>query len=193
MLDYISCYWWILKRRRDVVWSQLPDGALGKVMFCHDLGIILECCYYWKRVPSGHRPSSSQKYSMTDFPASSLDPGLPGSALWLDDEFWHPQARSVVKTTISSFDYLLLVVVAQSCFNIKMMRSHRYCKLRALSHYTQFLCFSIKMTCDFFFCHLKYFTHFFFTYGSLCFCFSSLSYKKNFKDNIVGCQIKSFR
>lgn len=119
------------KRRRDVAWSQLPDGALGKVMFCHDLGIILECCYYWKKVPSGHRLSSPQKYSNYGWlsSSSSLEPGHPGCAVQLDDEFWHPQ----VKTISPSFDYLVIsVAVAQSYFNMRMRKSHRYCKVQVL-------------------------------------------------------------
>lgn len=97
-----------LKRRRDVAWSPLPDGALGKVMFCHDLGIILECCYYWKRVPSGHRPSFPQKCcnhgGLSN--SSSLESGLPGFGLWLDDECWHPQA-SIGEDDYVTFIWLL--------------------------------------------------------------------------------------
>lgn len=32
-------------------------------------------------------PLPRSTLTVADFPASSLEPGLPGSALWLDDEF----------------------------------------------------------------------------------------------------------
>lgn len=150
-----TCHWYytisvaidhFLKGRRVIARSQLPEGALGKVMFCYDLGIFLECCYYWKRVPSGHRLSSPQKYSDCGWlsSSSSLEPELCCKAPW-----WLLTSIGWYLTFVRHL--VLLVVVTQSYFNTRMIKSHRYCKLRALSSWDKFFCFNIKMTCDFFF------------------------------------------
>lgn len=69
------------ERRREGAWSQLPDRALGKVMLYCDLGTALECCYYWKMVPSGCYPSSAQN-SVTGLPVAFVwNQALPSLGL----------------------------------------------------------------------------------------------------------------
>lgn len=95
----------------------------------------------------------------------SLEPGFWGFGLWLDGDFWHPQAG--IYGITPSLDYLVLLgVVAQNYFD-SMIKSHRNCKFRALSNWDKSLCFSKKNDGIFSFLFL----------WNLCYCFSSQLYK----------------
>ena len=135
---------------------------------------------------------------------------LPRSALWLAFQLIFFRTRTprlwfiglmmsyihslicVVKTTISpSFDYLvLLVVVAQFYFNMSMIKSHRNCKLRALSNQDKFLCLSMKVTCDFLSLKILY-TFLFFYFCEIFVTVLAILAINNFKDNPVGCRVES--